>query len=251
MKSNNCNANNYNRVLIDLGNTACKVAFAKEKEIGPLYSSDGSAPLAFLQELIKNEVYDIIVFSSVQKYEPELVAFLRARSHKLVVVDGDTPTKLQIDYTTSDRIGADLLAAGVGAITQFPGEELLVIDFGTAITYESINKEGWLLGVNISPGMQIRLKALHQFTDALPLINVDKEEEIPDYGIDTRGAMIAGVVKGIVHEIEGYITENKNKKIILAGGDAIFFAKKLKTPIFVDCKLIIKGLAEIAQSYAE
>jgi len=251
MRPNNDYANNYNRVLIDLGNTACKVAFAKDKEIGPLFSSDGSEPLSFLKELINNEIFDIIVFCSVQKYHPELVVFLRAQSRKLVVVDGDTPSKLQIDYVTSDRIGADLLAAGVGAITQFPGEDLFVIDFGTAITYESINKEGWLLGVNISPGMQIRLKALHQFTDALPLINVDKEEEIPDYGIDTRGAIIAGVVQGIVYEIEGYIAENKNKKIILSGGDANFFAKKLKTPIFVDCKLIIKGLAEIAHSYAE
>jgi len=251
MNNHNFHANNYNRVLIDLGNTACKVAFAKERELGPLFSADGSAPLSFLQEIIKNEVFDIIVFSSVQRYDPELVDYLKVHAQKLIVVDGDTPTVLHIDYLTSDRLGADLLAAGVGAITQFPGEDLLVIDFGTAITYESISKKGWLLGVNISPGMLIRFKALHQFTHALPFIKVEEEEIIPDYGIDTRGAITAGVVQGIVHELEGYIAKNQGNKIILTGGDAVFFAEKLKTPIFVDCKLTITGLAEIAQSYAK
>ena len=243
---------NYNRVLIDLGNTACKVALAKEMEIGPVFKSDGSAPLSFLREVLDNrrETFDIIVLSSVQKFDPQLVAYLEERSYRLIVVDGDTPTALRINYQTSDRIGADLLAAGTGAISLFPGEDLLVIDFGTAITFESINKEGWLTGVNISPGMQTRYRALHHFTHALPYIVMEEEETVPDYGVDTRGAMTAGVVQGIVHEIEGYIAKNKDKKIILTGGDAIYFAKQLKTPIFVDCNLIFTGLALIAQRYA-
>jgi type III pantothenate kinase len=115
---------------------------------------------------------------------------------------------------------------------------------------QTIDKEGRFLGVNISPGLLMRLKALHQHTDALPLIHLEQEEKVPDMGTDTRGAIVAGVVQGIVHEVEGYIAKNQDKKIILTGGDALFFAKQLKTPIFVDCNLIFMGLAEIAQSYA-
>ena len=241
----------YGRVLIDLGNTACKVAFANGLEIGPVCKSDGSNPLSFLQDVLQNNVFEIIVYSSVQRYNPQLEAYLKERAHKLVVVDGDTPTELYIDYQTPDRLGADRLAAGVGAVTRYPGEELLVIDFGTAITFDCISKEKQFLGGNISLGMQMRFKALHQFTQGLPLIALVEGEAIPDYGIDTRGNITAGVVQGIIHEIEGYIAKNQDKKIILTGGDAIFFAKLLKTPIFVDCNLIFTGLAKIAESYAE
>ena len=238
-------------LLIDLGNTNCKVAVTHDQEIDSIFQCDGSAPLSFLQKQLLNDVFDIIVFSSVQKYDPELVAFLERHTSKLIVVDGDTPTALHIDYQTSDRLGSDLLATGLGAITRFPGEEVMIFDFGTAITVEVINKEGWIQGVNISPGLQIRFKALHQFTYALPFINMTEEEEIPDFGIDTRGAITAGIVQGIVQEIEGYITKNQGKKIIFTGGDAIFFGKKVKTPIFVDCNLIFIGLSKIAQNYAE
>jgi len=239
-------------LLIDLGNTACKVAFARGKEIGPVFKSDGSAPLSFIQKIVEDrgEVFDVIVFGSVQRYDPQLVAYLKSQTRTLIVVDGDTPTALRIDYAkTPDRLGADLLAAGVGAITQFPGEDLLVVDFGTAITFEAINKEGWLCGLNISPGLQTRFKALHQCTHALPLITLEEGEEVPDYGMDTRGAMISGVVRGIVHEIEGYIHQNRDKRVIFTGGDAIFFAEKLKIPIFADYNLIFTGLAEIAQNH--
>ena len=239
------------RLLIDIGNSRCKVAFFNELEMEQWLGSNGSAPLAFLREVIGERHFDIVVLSSVQRYDPNLVAYLEGRARKLVVVDGDTPTMLRINYQTSDRLGADRLAAGVGAITCFPREDLLVIDFGTAITFDYISKEREFVGGNISLGMNMRFKALHHFTQGLPLIELEKEEEIPCWGIDTRGNITAGVVRGIVQEIEGYITKNQDKKIIFTGGDAIFFAKLLKTPIFVDCNLIFTGLSVIAQSYAE
>jgi len=240
-----------NNVLIDLGNTRCKVAFATEREIGAVFKSDGAKPFAFLQGILKEEVFDIIVFSSVQRHDPHLVSYLKERARKLVVVDGDTPTALRIDYKTPDRLGADRLAAAVGAVSLYPGADLLVIDFGTAITFDYISKEGEFMGGNISLGMQMRFRALHHFTQGLPSIELVPDEEIPDYGIDTRGNITAGVVQGIVHELEGYIYRNQDKTIIFTGGDAIFFAKRLKTPIFVDCNLIFTGLIEIAQSYAK
>jgi len=239
-----------NRLLIDLGNTRCKAAFAHHKEILSVLSSDGSDSLSFLQEAIQEQRFDIIVLSSVQRRDSKLIAFLASRARTFVEVDGDTPTLLRIDYQTPDRLGADRLAAGVGAVTRYPGKDLLVIDFGTAITFDFINKDGELIGGNISLGMQMRFKALHHFTQCLPLIQMEADEPIPPFGMDTRGNMMAGVVHGIVHEIEGYVAKYQDRTIILTGGDAIFFAKQLKTPIFADYNLIFTGLSEIAQNYA-
>jgi len=232
-------------VLIDIGNTAFKLAFARKKEIVEVLHGGAQTPLAFLQETLQENAYEVIVLSSVRHRNEEMEAFLRSKG-PLVVVTGDTKSALKINYTTPDRLGADRLAADLGAITLFKGEDLLVIDFGTAITYDYISKEGYCLGGNISPGLGLRFRALAQFTDGLPLIELDPQENIPDYGIDTRGAMLAGVVQGIIDEIEGYIVRNGDKRVIFTGGDANFFAKKLKTPIFVVYNLVFIGLAEIA-----
>jgi len=252
MEKKRDNTNEYDRLLIDLGNTACKVAFATNTEMGAcVRSGDGEDPHSFLMSVFGDRIFDVVAFSSVQRHDPALEAWLRARCRKLIVVDGDTPTELKIDYQTSDRLGGDLLAAGLGAITRFPKRDVVIIHFGTAIAVEEINKEGWFVGLAISPGLQMRLRALHQYTGMLPLVVFDQDDQIPEVGIDTRGAIMAGVVQGIVYELEGYVAKNQDKKIILTGGDALFFAKKLKTPIFVDYNLIFIGLAEIAKRYAE
>ena len=235
-------------VLIDIGNTACKLAFARGKEIVEVVNGDDQEPLAFLQKTLQEDAYEVIVLSSVRHRNVAMEDFLRGKG-PLVVVTGDTKSALTINYTTPDRLGADRLAADLGAITLFKGEDLLVVDFGTAITYDFISKEGECIGGNISPGLKMRLRALAEFTDGLPLIEMDPQENIPECGIDTRGAMLAGVVLGIVDEIAGYIARNEDKKVIFTGGDANFFAKKLKTPIFVVYNLVLIGLAEIAHDH--
>ena len=235
-------------VLIDIGNTACKLAFARGKEIVEVVNGDDQEPLAFLQKTLQEDAYEVIVLSSVRHRNVAMEDFLRGKG-RLVVVTGDTKSALTINYATPDRLGADRLAADLGAITLFKGEDLLVVDFGTAITYDFISKEGECIGGNISPGLKMRLRALAEFTDGLPLIEMDPQENIPECGIDTRGAMLAGVVLGIVDEIAGYIARNEDKKVIFTGGDANFFAKKLKTPIFVVYNLVLIGLAEIAHDH--
>ena len=239
-----------NSVLIDLGNSTCKVAFATGNKIGAdARSGVGEDPMTFLKGHLGEALYDVIAFSSVQRYDHQLVEWLQSRCRKLIVVDGDTPTVLQIDYKTPDRLGGDLLAAGAGAVTHYPGKDLVIFGFGTAITVEEIDKTGKLVGIKISPGLQMRLNALHHFTGALPLVHLSQDEQIPDIGIDTRSAIASGVVHGIVAEIECYISKNQGKTIIFTGGDALFFAKKIKTPIFADCNLVLTGLAEIAKHY--
>ena len=139
------------------------------------------------------------------------------------------------------------MAAVVGAYEQFPGKDILVIDAGTCITYEFIDAAGRYHGGNISPGVQMRFKALHEFTGRLPL--VCREGRRLSLGKDTDTAMREGVLKGMEYEISGYIMAMKHKYpellVFLTGGDEFSFDTNLKSIIFADRFLVLKGLNRI------
>ncbi|NJK84871.1 MAG: type III pantothenate kinase [Bacteroidales bacterium] len=144
-------------------------------------------------------------------------------------------------------MGKDRLAAAVGAYTIYPYFNVLVIDAGSAITFDMVSESGEYLGGNISPGLEMRFRALHEFTSKLPWVS--KNENFPDAGFDTESSIVCGVQWGIINEIEGYIlnylAKFQNIKIILTGGDANFFDKKVKSPIFVVPNLVLIGLNQI------
>ncbi|MDR2860026.1 MAG: type III pantothenate kinase, partial [Mediterranea sp.] len=122
-----------------------------------------------------------------------------------------------------------------------------VIDAGTAITYEFIDAKGQYHGGNISPGMQMRFKALHHYTERLPLIQSDGDA--PPVGVSTETAIRSGVLKGIEYEMMGYITKFRDKYpdllVFLTGGDAFSFDTRVKSIIFADKFLVLKGLNRI------
>jgi type III pantothenate kinase len=120
----------------------------------------------------------------------------------------------------------------------------MIIDCGTAITIDFLSSHCEFSGGNISPGLQIRFKALHQFTDRLPMGVAT--ENVPPVGATTQEAVEAGVVQGIVHELEGYMHAHPAMTAIFTGGDAIYFAKRIKNPIFAVRNLNFTGLAKIA-----
>ena len=157
-----------------------------------------------------------------------------------------------IEYKTPETLGIARLAAVAGATALFPSENLLIIDAGTAITYEIITESNIYLGGNISPGMQMRFKALNQYTSRLPLC----DPQVTDNWIGkiTQEAIVNGVIQGIVNEMEGYDSLMKKEfskyKVIITGGDADFFAKKLKNPIFVNLNLVLNGLNRILEHNA-
>ena len=135
----------------------------------------------------------------------------------------------------------------------FPSTNNLIFDFGTAITIDFINANNQYLGGNISPGLNTRFKALHHYTGKLPLI--EKNEHFEMTGKTTEEAIISGVQKGIVYEIEGYIREMQssfaNLNVIFTGGDAFFFEKKVKNSIFVEPMLVFFGLNRILEYNAK
>lgn len=157
-----------------------------------------------------------------------------------------TPTPLANLYATPETLGADRLAAAVGAAALYPERDLLVVDFGTAITVDLV-EDGAYKGGNISPGVKMRFRALHDYTARLPLADITDERL--RFGDSTISAIEQGVMQGVVNEIEGYMRlfSAKNRKIstIFTGGDAKYFVKRIKNAIFADCELVVCGLNRI------
>ncbi|HKL32104.1 MAG TPA: type III pantothenate kinase, partial [Tangfeifania sp.] len=163
------------------------------------------------------------------------------------------PLPIENLYQTKDTLGKDRIAAVVGAFDLYPNTNVLVIDAGTAITFDIINEQGQYLGGNISPGLEMRFKALNKFTGRLPLVRKNDFDNL--YGRTTEEAILAGVQHGIVFETDKAIETFKefynNLKVIITGGDAIFFDKKLKNSFFVHFNLTALGLNRILEHNGE
>ena len=236
-------------LLIDIGNSNCKIAFEEKGELGEIFRSAQLDILRFILSVIGEHELNVIVLSNVREEDKEMERVLKGKCRKLIVLDTNTELPVKIPYDFPEEgLGADRLAGAIAAMTMFPGKDCIKFDFGTALTIDYITKDRVYLGGNISLGMQSRFRALYGFTKRLPLITPDPEW--PMIGVTTSGAMTAGVVLGLKFEVEGYINEKPDSTVIFTGGDAIYFAKKLKKTIFVVPNLVLLGLAQIADYYA-
>ena len=159
----------------------------------------------------------------------------------------DTPVPITNRYRTPETLGRDRLAAVIGASSLKPATDLLIIDAGTCITYEVIDARGNYWGGNIAPGMQMRLRALHEFTARLPL--VEAEGEVPGMGYSTETAIRSGVLRGMKYEIEGYIKSMRSKfphlQVFLTGGNRINFDEDIRNLVFTDKYIVPRGLNRI------
>ncbi|GHV12481.1 type III pantothenate kinase [Bacteroidia bacterium] len=232
-------------IIIDQGNSTAKVAlFDQDKLVRT--SNIGVLTNSVLAKIFAEFQPQAGIISSVRNDEQEIIAFLKENIPAFYELTHQLPLPLTIDYQTPETLGMDRIAAAVGASAQQPNENLLVIDIGTAITIDFVTADGIYKGGNISPGPETRFKSLHQFTGRLPL--VDENGEVPVLGYDTATAIRAGIVNGIVHELDAYIDEfqkNHAVSVFLTGGYAFYFADKLKNGIFADENLVLTGLNEI------
>lgn len=190
------------------------------------------------------------ILSTTRLHDSETEEFLDKKLEKFIVFDPATiPTPLKNLYRTPHTLGADRLAAAVGAWEYFRsrgrGRDILVFDIGTAITVDFVSAKGEYLGGNISPGLTMRLRALNEMTDRLPLCSADDFEEQMLRGQDTQSAIAQGVVRGICYEIEGYIKAHPRAEIFFTGGDALYFEKRIKNTIFADQQAVTRGLRSI------
>ena len=167
----------------------------------------------------------------------------------MFVLNHDAKIPFKNEYATPRTLGVDRIALVSAAAIKFPKENVLVIDAGSCITYDFLSATNTYLGGAISPGIKMRFKALHHFTDKLPLL----EKKLPEnwIGDSTENSMQIGVIKGIQNEIEGYISlykeKFKNLTVILTGGDADFLRDSLKNDIFADSNFLLEGLNYILE----
>ncbi len=234
-------------LCFDFGNTRRKCAVFKNAGIEKVIVLKDDS-----NETIKSLINDYkpqrSILSSVIEHNPAMEELLAAhtRFHKL-----NHLTKLAFTSPVGkpETIGADRLALAAAAVHFYPRMNNLVIGLGTCITYNFINKFHEFLGGAISPGMEMRLKAMSHFTAKLPLVEADAN--VPLIGYDTKTNLQTGAVLGMVYEIDGFIEEYASKfsnfNVLLTGGDIVHLGSHLKNKIFADPDLIFKGLYAISE----
>ncbi len=219
-------------LCIDQGNSRTKVALmTDEGKIANhfIYKHFSSADVDRLFDL-----YDIqnSIISSVVDIEAATVNALSRRSEHFVLFDHNTPVPITNSYDTPATLGLDRLAAAVGAKSLCPNENLLIIDAGSAITYDFVSAEGEYMGGNIAPGLKMRFTILQQMTKKLPMVDVDENELIPLFGKNTRDAIAAGVIRGVAYEVKGYMRTLREKvqhfQTFLTGGNAPYVLNNVR-----------------------
>ncbi len=236
-------------LVVDIGNSSSKIGVFKNRE-QVFETRIENFDVSYFNDLIEQQKIKKCIVSSVRDTRNlELIPFLKSKTDVFLLLDENTPLPVKNCYETPATLGKDRLAAVIGANYFYPESDVLVIDSGTAITFDFINKNKEYLGGNISPGLEMRYKALNHFTNKLPLLS--KTDLYSLLGRNTNSAINNGIINGIIFEINGYVSELKieyaDLKVVLTGGDGNFFAKKLKRTIFVVANLVLVGLNRILE----
>lgn len=240
-------------LVIDIGNTRSKYSVCTSDEVIKTASVDSITPAAIVALKQEFKALKHVILSAVRDYPEALKSTLAEEFETFIELDTSTPLPVENCYESKETLGKDRIAAIVGAFHLYPKTNVLVIDAGTAITYDLLTAEGKYLGGNISPGLEMRFRALHQFTGKLPKIEQGVVKGL--IGKTTEQAIRAGVQHGILSEVDAAIRSFKenynNLKVIMTGGDAEFFDKSLKNSFFVHFNLTSIGLNRILQHNGE
>jgi len=239
--------------VIDAGNTLIKTAVYNTSGLVIVETHPGWSAEAIISTLNRHAgIRSFLICSTreVPLWLPELMREKNIRYHELTHL---LQLPVKIGYETPETLGKDRIAAVAGAAALFPVTNALVIDAGTALTFDLITEKGFFEGGNISPGMRMRFTALHHQTFSLP--EIGPSEEVPLIGRNTREAILAGVVNGLIYEIDNSINSLKNKyndlQVIMTGGDASYLSRRLKNTIFVEENLVLNGLNAILRNFSE
>lgn len=234
-------------LCLDFGNTRLKAALFENGELKEVMVLN-EHPLYQLQEILQKYQPSRSILSSVIDHDEQLEELLKTSTqfHRL---NSQSKLPFTIPVGKPETVGADRLALAAASVYLFPRKNNLAIGLGSCITYNFINQSHELIGGSISPGMEMRFKAMHHFTAKLPLVEADWN--VPLIGYDTKTNLQTGVVMGMAKEIDGMIDAYSEKfgnfNAVLTGGDIGIFEPHLKNKIFADPDLIFKGLYAISQ----
>ena len=232
-------------LIVDQGNTFVKYGVFEGRTLvksGVLERIDR----VLFDELCTDYSIDRVITSSVSSSLDELKSWSVEKQIACISFSLDLKLPVRVEYATPQTLGLDRVAAVIGAYEFSQTSNFLVIDAGTAITYEFVENNIYR-GGNISPGVNTRFKALNHFTQKLPL--VAPLEAWDNCGNSTETAIRSGVLQGLLYEIQGYIDEFTSRyedaSFFLTGGDSIFFVNKLKNSIFAHQHLVLYGLNRV------
>ena len=234
-------------LCLDFGNTRLKCAVFNNDVLKDVLVLENDSNTS-IEQLLDQYKPQKTLLSSVINHNTEIEQLLNQHTsfHKLSHL-----SKLPVTTPVGkpETIGADRLALVVAAAHLYPKQHNLVIGLGSCITFNFVNKFREFLGGSISPGLEMRFRAMHEYTAKLPIVKPDWN--FPLVGYDTRTNMLSGVILGMSKEIDGIIDEYAQKyanfNVLLTGGDMTFFVPHLKKKIFADPYLIYKGLYAISE----
>jgi type III pantothenate kinase len=233
-------------LCLDFGNTRLKTAVFEDDELKEVIVLRHQSE--HLKEIIAKHRPARSILSSVIHHDAAVEDILanNTQFHKL---SNTSKLPFSIPVGKPETMGADRLAIAASAVFLFPGKNNVAVGLGTCITFNFINQQHEFLGGSISPGMEMRFQAMHQFTAKLPLVK--GHWNVPLIGYDTATNLQSGVVLGMAKEIDGildlYQERFGNFNALLTGGDIQLFKPYLKNKIFADPHLIFKGLYAISQ----
>jgi len=238
-------------LIIDIGNSGTKLAFYN-KGVKSASSRYDILSSGILEDLLLQHSADKAIISSVKKIPSSLTGYLEKNMKLLHILSYRSRLPFPVDYETPETLGPDRVAAVAGAYTAFAGADTMVIDAGTAITYDMLAGKRYR-GGNISPGIETRFRSLNTFTGKLPLLT--RSESFKSPGKNTTDAIMAGVIMGVIFEINEYIRtfeeKHKHLKFIITGGDGEFLKGRLSDKIAYMPDIVAEGLNFILEYNAK
>lgn len=252
-------------LILDFGNTLQKIALIdNDHRIVSIKSIHGITKedvMSFLSDSINakpNSEIKKAILASVVSHPQDINAVLKSR-FRLLELGANTPLPISINYKTPQTLGSDRIAAAVAGWQFQKNKPVLIILAGTTITYNFVGNNADFRGGGISPGIHMRIKALHNFTGRLPLVKLGKndvsQQEAALIGASTEESILSGVINGAIAEMDEIINRYKKHhavaEVILSGGDMNYFAGKLKNHIFALPNIVLKGLNHILEYNVE
>jgi len=232
-------------LCIDIGNSFIKYGIFDHDKLVK-HGRSKKLLVRELKLLINKYSIQRAILSTTRKTLPRFCHYLE-RTISFITLDHRTKLPFENTYGTKKTLGKDRLAAVAGAQSLFPNKHCLVFDIGTCMTSDLISKSGVYLGGNISPGKDLRLRSMNDYTSALPLVKPKFSN--PVIATNTKMALQNGAIYGIVFEIEAFYKRIQREKgkinVILTGGDAIKFGELLECKKFVYPNLVLTGLNAI------
>lgn len=232
-------------LTIDIGNSFAKLAIF---DFGEIIHKERYHKLLVgnVDQLYAKYGFSKAILSSTRVLDRRVILAIQ-KKYDMIILDHNTKIPIENLYRTPETLGKDRLAAVIGAYVQYPKQNCAVIDLGTCNTFDLIDKKGTYHGGNISPGVDMKLKAMNHFTSKLPL--PERVYNDDPMGKDTTSALQNGAFWGTIFEIESFINRMNalfaSLNVILTGGDAKIFGSKLNSKIFVAPNLVLIGLHEI------